>query len=198
VLFLPRHDITTQGGFYCAFGETIPDSYDDARMARVFFNLRAPGAPWLLGLLSNGLNRSRIPFRFKCLSNPRAFDMGRGDSAVLYLPRRCFGAALSLLRQSWNTLRGWLNEEIPLFARELKPGLSAADDPATAESFGQSRMRLVSLGLLDAWNSGKTDLRSRFAAVYRRFEIASIPVSQPHLNPGNLDLYDWDNFPSEP
>jgi hypothetical protein len=189
-LLVLRESHAMQHGFYFAFGETIPSEFDDAQLSRVYFNATADGICGVLEYLSTELNRFGIPYRFKCLDNRAAYDQGRGDSAVLYIAKRFARLALGILDAGRNSLGTFVNPHIPLFTKEILPGVSAADEPGTGESFGQSRMRLVSRGIVDAWLEGKTDIRSRFEAVESRFKSAGLSLARPHLNHGNSDLYD--------
>ena len=55
-------------------------------------------------------------------------------------------------------------------------------------SFGLSRMRLVSEGLVDAWNGGRSRINSRVAAIAWRFRNSEIDLERPWLNPSNTDI----------
>jgi hypothetical protein len=127
----------------------------------------------------------------KCLNDAAAYQRQRGDAVTLYVGRSFLTLTLRILARRRDALREHLNPGIPLFARQLLPGLGAADDPGTGESFGQSRMRLVSRGLIDAWRCERIDPAARFEAVQDCFHRAGLALSFPHLNPGQADPYEW-------
>jgi hypothetical protein len=186
-LLVPRESLVHQPGMYFAYGDTPASDYDFAAIARLYFNVPAHEAAWLLRALGSVLNRHLIPFRMKCSADPSAFV--RTDGFVLYLGRRFMPAALRLLAPLRGELRARLRPETPLFATPLLPGVAGADDPANGESFGQSRCRWVAAGLLDAWRAGGTSLEQRRQAVHGRFHQAGISPDAPHLARGAVDLY---------
>jgi hypothetical protein len=188
-----REGTKLQPGFYFAFGEAPWGMLDDALTSRIYFNVNAGTAGKLLRCVSRSLNRFNISFRFKCLDNKAALEHGRSDAAILYVPKRLLTPVFDLLRDECHDVLNELNPGTPLFSKMLLPGLSAADDPGTGESFGQSRMRLVSLGIITAWLQGRNDLSSRLQAISASFRRRGISLRAPHLNPGNTDLYQWRN-----
>ena len=78
---------------------------------------------------------------------------------------------------------------MPSFAKPILPGLGVADDPGTAESFGQSRMRLIAAGLVQAFVARATDSGARLRAIREQFEAAGLCLAAPHLAAGNVDVY---------
>jgi hypothetical protein len=190
-LLVLREFPNLQPGFYFAFGETIASDFDDAQLGRLYFNCRPEGVCWLLEFLSGELNRCQIPFRFKCLNQAAGYQLQRNDAAVLYLAKRHLGPALSLLAERRTELSSRIHSSVPLFAKEMLPGMGAADDPGTGESFGQARMRLVSRAIVEAWYSGKTNGAARLEAVNQQFQDVGLALDRPHVNGGNADVYEW-------
>lgn len=182
-LAMTRESMTAQAGYYHAFGETPASAADEGELARLYFNVAAEQAPALLNLLTMGLNRYFIPFSLKCPSSPALYD--RADTLVLYPPRRYLPLVLDVLEEAVSVLAPLLRPGEPLFTRRLLPGLGGADDPATGESFGQSRCRLLAAGIIDAW-SGGGGLMDCIAA---RLTLAGLRLDALHLSPGFADLY---------
>lgn len=178
-----------QPGFYFVFGETVGSEFDEAHLARLYFHMRPEGMPWLVEMLSGELNRYAVPFRFKCLSTPAAY--ARTDAAVLYVARRFLDITLRVLAAHSDGLQARLQPSVPLFTKELLPGLGAADEPGTGESFGQSRCRLVCLGIVDAWLRGLHTREARLQAVSERFSLLGLSLARPYLNEGMEDSYEW-------
>lgn len=186
-LLVPRESLVHQPGMYFAMGETPGSDYDFASIARLYFNVPAGDAAWLLRTLASVLNRYFVPFRIKCSVDPASFH--RTDGFVLYLGRRFLPTALRLLAPLADELDERLQPGTPLFSRPLLAGMGGADDPGSGESFGQSRCRLVAGGLLDAWRAGAAPLAERREAVARRFRTAGLSLDAPHLSAGAADLY---------
>jgi hypothetical protein len=78
---------------------------------------------------------------------------------------------------------------VPLFTRELAPGLGLAEDPSGGLSFGQSRCRLVARGLWNGFTRGRTDREGRLAAVAEAFHEAGVDPAVPYLETGSPELY---------
>ena len=194
-LFVQRESLTIQPGMYFAFGDTIASDYDNARLGRLYFNADAEQAAWLLRTIGGVLNRFSVPFRMKCSTDPAHLD--RTDGVVLYIARRFIPIALRLIRPLTSELRQRLRPAVPLFSKPLLPGLGAADDPGTMESFGQVRARLVADGIVDAWQQGRTSVQERYEAVVARFIRSGLSPVRPYLTQGQNDLYEFP-APGEP
>lgn len=178
-----HQSVTAQAGYYHAFGQTPASAADEGELARLYFNVGPEQAPALLNLLTLGLNRYFVPFSLKCPSSPSLYD--RVDTLVLYPPRRYLPLVLDLLEEVVPILAPLLRPGEPLFTRRLLPGLGGADDPGTGESFGQSRCRLVSAGIVDAWSGGG----SLLDCIGARLTAAGLRLDALHLSPGFADLY---------
>jgi hypothetical protein len=110
---------------------------------------------------------------------------------VLYVARRFLGGTLRALAAEEAELSRHLRPGAPLFAKELFPGVGAADEPGTGESFGQARSRLLCEGVVDAWQRGLQTREGRIEAVAARFARVGLSLAAPHLNEGMADLYQW-------
>lgn len=179
------HD--AQFGFVYMFGETVPGDYDDAELARFYFNIDPDGLPDLVGTLTARLNRYDVPFRLKFLADAGHYE--RVDCVVLYVTRRFLGVAQSVLATSLHAFAPHLRPGVPLFAKQLAPGVGAADNPGTTESFGQSRCNLTARGVVDAWRNGAQNIAARRACIAARFTELGLSLAQPHLAAGLADCY---------
>jgi len=187
-LLAPRESLVVQPGMYYAFGDTLGSDYDFAAISRLYFNVPAQNAPWLLRTLGALLNRHQVPYRMKCSVDPAHF--GRTDGFVLYVARRFVPVILRLIAPLAGEIERHLQPGTPLFSKPLLRGMGAADDPGTGESFGQSRCRLVAAGAIDAWRAGAAEVDARREAVASRFRRAGLSLDAPHLSAGTTDLYD--------
>jgi hypothetical protein len=185
-LFAPRESLVDQPSWYHAYGETVMSDHDNGRIGRLYFNVSASEAPWLVGALTGTLNRYAIPFRLKCPVDPGSYD--RTDALVLYVARRFFPVVLRVLRPLAPELAARLEPGTPLFAMRLLAGMGAADDPGTGESFGQSRSRLVAEAVVATGigNGGRKPRKDALAASFRRL---GLDIERPHLAAGLTDKY---------
>jgi hypothetical protein len=188
-VYVPRESRTMQPGYYYAFGETGVDSADQFTVVRFYWNVSAEGAPQLLQLISIGLNRWQVPFRFKTGNNPAI--LARSDSAVLYSPRRYAQITYELVSEIQERMRPLLRAEVPLFSLPLAAGLAFAEDPGTQESFGMSRCRMLAHGIWLAHQRGALRLEERLAIVEQQFESEGISLERPWLNAGSANEFEF-------
>jgi hypothetical protein len=188
-VYVPRDSRTMQPGYYFAFGETGADSADQLSVVRFYWNVSAEGAPRLLELISSGLNRWQVPFRFKTGSNPAI--LARSDSAVLYSPRRYAQITYELVLEIHERILPLLRAEVPLFSLPLAAGLAFAEDTGTQESFGMARCRTLAQGIWQAHKSGALAIEERLATVERQFEAEGIPLERPWLNAGSANEFEF-------
>jgi hypothetical protein len=177
-----------QPGFHFTLGDATPDPADAASTLRIYFHATHVAAPLLVETFGRLLNRRQVPFRIKCPSHPASYQ--RADAVVLYVARRHFGHIAAILAERGASLTALLRPAVSLFTRQLLPGVGLAEDPATGESFGQNRCRLVAEGLVDARMQGMPTLEARLDAVRRRFSTAGIDLERPYLSPGSVDRYE--------
>lgn len=188
-LFAPRESRTSQPAFYFAFGETLADQQDDFGILRFYWNVTADGAAALIGAITEMLNRFAIPFRLKCLNLANLFD--RADAAVLYLAKRHYRIAATILPEVHRAMRPLLKSATPLFAKPLADGLGLAEDPRTGESFGMSRCRLVAEAVCRAHERGLDSPPARLEEVLGAFAAAGLSLEHPYLNAGSTDRYEF-------
>jgi len=177
--------LTAQRGFYFVFGTTFGDRDDEAKIARLYFNIPAASAPALVAHISGHLNAYDLPFRFKCLTEPAGYL--RSDAAVLYVARRYLASAWLILTSKPGVLEN-LAPTVPMWSRRLAPGLGAAEDPGAGESFGMHRARLTAEGISAAHRRGAEDPGRRLVEIHQRFVAAGLDPARPHLNPGSADF----------
>ncbi|MEM7579145.1 MAG: T3SS effector HopA1 family protein, partial [Cyanobacteria bacterium P01_A01_bin.80] len=130
-----------QNGFYLAVSNTEPESKQN--MVRVYFNFTPEGAVGVMHRLTQILNEIPIFFHFKVLYNPAEYN--RHDSGVLYIEKPNYEAVRKGLETVYSENKSHFKSEIPLFTKQLAPGLGLAEEPdskfAQQESFGMNRCR---------------------------------------------------------
>ena len=175
-----------QPGFYFAFGETVADESDNASLLRFYWHLNAAGATLLLDSVSTRLNLFQVPYRFKCLTHPGAYI--RSDSAVLFVPRRCYQITARLLRDTRREIASHLRPDSPLFTKPMADGLAFAEDPGGGQSFGMHRCAALARAILAAaLNQGSIPV----AEVEAQLSRQGVSPLFPYLNPGSVDIYDF-------
>ena len=134
----PSETYDAQPGYYFAFGETLDELADNLSLTRLYFHSRAENAALLVSELTGALNRFQTPFQLKTPTAPAFY--GRIDAAVLYVGARYFPITARIVAVVREKVR--LEAATPLFTKALWPGVGAAVEPGTGESFGSHRCRL--------------------------------------------------------
>jgi hypothetical protein len=185
-VFFARESRTQQPGFYVANGETPAPSGADSRMTRIYWHIAEEGAVPLTRAVTALLNRYQVPFRFKTLSYSGAYS--RADAAVLYFSSRYYQIVARLLPAIRGEVRGHLRPATPLLTRKLYDGVGLAEDPATGESFGMSRSRLIAQAIWDAYARGLQSEESRRMELALQFDRVGLSLDRPHLRAASADL----------
>lgn len=181
-----------QDGFYFAFSKTLGDQFDEYELLRFYFNLQASGACELLAAVTRTLNQYLLPFRFKTLQDGAAYR--RADAAVLYVAKRHYAQVANLVLQMADRLQPYLRSAIPLFCKELAPGIGVAEDPGSGESFGMHRCRLLAQAVLRAWQGGAQQSTARMQMLRQIFQEQGLQLDKPYLNPRSRDLFEHPIF----
>ncbi len=181
-----------QPGFYFSFGTALSDQFDEYALLRFYFNVKAEGAAELLRAVSSRFNDYAIPYRYKTLTDASFYT--RADAAVLYVAKRYYSIAASLVLALSEPLDAFLRAEEPMFCKTLRPGVGLAEEPGTGESFGMHRCRLLAEGIIDAWMAGSQSVEARMDAVQKRFSSSGLSLDSPYLNAKSVDLFAHANF----
>jgi hypothetical protein len=184
-----------QNGFYIAvsnlgsFNKSLAPA--DRQIVRFYFNITADGAIALMEALTVELNLAKIPFNFKVLYNPN--DYHRYDPGVLYIQRSYYSIVHLILEKIYPQHQEHFKSEIPLFTKQIAPGLAIAEEPdrkfGEAESFGLNRCQIVANALIQATNEGDSTPETKLAAIVRNFEKMGISLEYPFLNADAVDIY---------
>jgi hypothetical protein len=187
-VFFARESRTQQPGFYVANGETPAPFGADSRMTRIYWHIAEEGAVPLTRALTALLNRYQVPFRFKTLSYSGVYT--RADAAVLYFATRYYQMIARLLPAIREEVRNHLRPATPLLTLKLYDGIGLAEDPATGESFGMSRSRLIAQAIWDAYARGMQSEESRMMELALQFDRIGLSLDRPHLRAASADLYE--------
>jgi hypothetical protein len=181
----PSETYEAQPGYYFAFGESLDELADNLNLTRLYFHCRAEDAALLVSELTAALNRFQTPFQLKTPTAPALY--GRTDASVLYVGARYFPITARIVAFVREKVR--LEATTPLFTKTLWPGVGAAVEPGTGESFGSHRSRLMAEGIVDAWRRGEQGALARYAATEARFAVADLDLKRPWLGPGGVDPF---------
>ena len=182
----PHETFDVQPGYYFAFGSTLDELADNLSLVRLYFHCGPKAAVSLLGELTGALNRFQTPFQLKTPTEPALY--GRTDALVLYIGARYFPIAARIVAGLIGRIP--LETATPLFTKRLWPGVGAAVDPGSGESFGSHRCRLAAEAIVGAWRrDGSQDTPSRLAAVAACFAAAGLDLQRPWLGPGGADPF---------
>jgi hypothetical protein len=187
VLFA-RESRTQQPGFYIANGDSPAPFGADSRMTRIYWHISEEGAVPLTHAVTSLLNRYQVPFRFKTLSYSGVYS--RADSAVLYFAARYYQIVARVLPSIRAEVRQYLRPAVPLLTQRLHDGIGLAEDPATGESFGMSRSRLIAQAIWDAFARGMQTEESRMMELAIQFERSGLSLDRPHLRGSSAGIYE--------
>jgi hypothetical protein len=176
-----REDKSVQPVFYHVRGTALVSQ--QAEFVRIYFNTSFAGAELLLREITRTFNQYRLPFLFKCLNHPDLFT--RTDSAVLYLSKFDMRFASRLLRPILDALTPHLKPTVPLFTRQLRPGVSFSEDPGNGQSFGMSRCTLLAEALVTAYYKQASDSDGQLTEIHRALDRNGLDVDHLYRNPNS-------------
>jgi hypothetical protein len=182
----PCEALEIQPGYYFAFGETLDELAEQLSLTRLYFHCAAEYAAALIGELTSWLNRFQTPFQLKTPAAPALY--GRTDAVVLYVSQRYVGILARIVEQVRKKVP--LEAATPLFTKTLWPGIGAAVEPGSGESFGSHRCRLTAEGIVDAWLQGEQGVQARVASIEQRFVNAGLDLARPWLGSNGVDPFE--------
>ncbi|HVZ52190.1 MAG TPA: T3SS effector HopA1 family protein [Pseudolabrys sp.] len=167
-------------GFYMALGDAAwPDPPDaQGRLARLYWALSAGAAPSYLRLITEALNRLRLPFRTKVVRDPSQYR--NADAGVLYIPSGAVAKAWPAIERTYHAVASGLRPVTPMFTHALGPGLGLAEDPGGGISFGQSRCRIAAHALWAAFGASAQTADERACHIAQGFVENGIDPARPH------------------
>jgi hypothetical protein len=159
------------------------------KLLELYFNFTPTAAVAISAQLTDELNRLKIPFQFAILHDPALFY--RYDAGTLRLSQSGYLAIQPLLAQIHQAHQAEFSANVPLFSKQLAPGLGLAEVPAAPSSFGRQRCELVAKGLIAAMDRDRTAAADKFELIQQEWTVAGLDLLQPYLNPFPLDCYNF-------
>jgi hypothetical protein len=188
-LRFPKEFLALSPGFYMALGNEELVHGEGETVVRWYWHLTAAGAVRFLRSVTHKLNEARLPYKLKVLNDPARFI--RCDAVVLYVLKSGHAAVSQLLAEVYPDVAGEIRPRVPVFTKELAPGVGLAEDPGQGESFGLHRCALLADGMVRAYEQRKQSLADRLAAVEACFAAQGIKLDEPFLNAGARDDYSF-------
>jgi hypothetical protein len=185
-IYLPP-DLVGQDTYIVVGNSGIPDRSPSVQL---YFNFTPAAALEIAPKLTHNLNQLELPFQLAILHNPLLFD--RYDAATLTLPQAAYAAVQPFLHQLYQDYQAEFSPAVPIFTKQLAPGLAIAETPLVSGNFGLQRCGLLAAGLLTAMAQNQTSPVDRLKMIRQELTTAGIDPLQPYLNPGQSDGYGWD------
>jgi HopA1 effector protein family len=151
----------------------------------LYFNFTPDAAVSIAQQLTTKLNQLDIPFQFAILHDPNLFHAY--DAGTLWISQAGYLQAQAVIADIYRAHSGEFSPDIPLFTKQLAPGLGFAELPAT-ENFGMQRCKLLATGLF-AIRDLDLSTADKFKIVCQEFTNSEVDWLQPHLNFSILDDY---------
>jgi HopA1 effector protein family len=170
----------------------IPKTYTSnsgVKSLELYFNFTPDAAVEIAAQLTHKLNRLKIPFQFAILHDPALFY--RYDPGTLRLSQTGYLAIQPVLAQLYQAHQAEFSANVPLFSKQLAPGLGLAEVPLLPGSFGMQRCELVAKGLIAAIEQDRTATSDKFELIQQQWTMAGLDLRQPYLNPLPSDCYDF-------
>jgi hypothetical protein len=184
---LPKELAFASPGYYTALSETDFRVESSHALLRLYFHVVPSAAPNLMAAVTSSLNERGVPFRLKVVDAPERYS--RCDAALLYVGATNFEAVRRLLRDLFSRTGVRLQERTPAFTKKLWPGIGLAEQPASGDSFGTDRCRLLAEGIVEAHDRGARRSHERLAVVAAHFASRGVDLEAPYLEPGSDDRY---------
>lgn len=186
-----RETVTGPAGHYLISGRPGFDP-QTGRQVRFYWNVAPNGAALFLREIGTRLDRRRIPFQAKVPVAPSLY--ARTDAGVLYLNDEDVEAARDAIAAAYGVLDRHLRPSVPLFAREIAPGLAFAESPPTRESFGMHRCGLIAEGLVLAQQRGAREPEQQLAILRERLSAYGLDLDRLERNPTSRYPYRLDEL----
>jgi HopA1 effector protein family len=182
-IYLP-HNLAGQDSYVMVGNFGIPNR---ANSVELYFNFTPNAAVAIAPNLTRALNKLGIPFQLAVLHNPDLFH--RADAGILSLPQAGYIAAQAALAQIYQAHQAEFSPHVPLFTKQLAPGLGLAEVPSSPDTFGMQRCELLAIGLLTAMEQDRAFAIDKLDLIRQKFATTGIDWLQPYLNPDAIDCY---------
>jgi hypothetical protein len=148
---------------------------DRSPSVQLYFNFTPNAALSIARQLTSTLNKLGIPFQFAILHHPDLFY--RYDAGTLWLSQAGYMAIQTVLAEIYQTYQAEFSPPVPLFTKQLAPGLSLAEVPDSPGTFGMQRCEILATALLAAIERNQTSPVDKLLAINQQL---TIPLPPPN------------------
>ena len=167
------------------------------KLIRFYFNSVMECTSLIAHSLIKSLDYYGIQFQLKYLVNES--DRDRCDKIVMYVPQRQFIIAARITLGVYGRFKEYFIHKLPLFVKEIYPGVGFAEEPVTSESFGRSRCLWIASAVM-RWASTlspsittATPSAEQICQIIRE-EQKLVTLNEFYLNPGSKYPYNLGVF----
>ncbi len=181
------HNLVDRDTYIIVGNAGIPDR---ARSIQIYFHVTPDAAVAIAYQLTSGLNTLNIPFQLAILHDPSLFY--RYDSSTLWLNWADYLQVQPVLGRIYRSHQTAFSPQVPLFSKQLAPGLGLVEVPTSSDPFGIHRCRLLATGLVTAMAREQPQSTLKLETIRQGFGAAGIDWQQTHLSFSTInsdDLY---------
>ena len=187
-IYLP-HNLVDRDTYIIVGNKGKPDR---AKSIQIYLHPTPDAAVAIAYQLTSGLNTLNIPFQLATLHNPSLFY--RYDASTLWLNSADYLKVQPVLGRIYRSHQTAFSPQVPLFSKQLAPGLGLVEVPTSSDPFGSHRCRLLATGLVTAMTREQPHTL-KLETIRQGFVAAGIDWQQPHLSFSTVnsdDLYTLD------
>lgn len=175
-IYLP-HNLVDRDTYIIVGNAGIPVR---ATSIQIYFHATPDAAVAIAYQLTSGLNTLNIPFQLAILHDPSLFY--RYDSSTLWLCWADYLQVQPVLERIYRSHQTAFSPQVPLFSKQLAPGLGLVEVPTSSDPFGIHRCRLLATGLVTAMARDEPQSTLKLETIRQGFVAAGIDWQQPHLS----------------
>lgn len=180
-IYLP-HSLVDRDTYIIVGNAGIPDR---SKSIQIYLHATPDAAVAIAYQLTSGLNTLNIPFQLATLHDPSLFY--RYDASTLWLDWADYLKVQPILKLIYRSHQTAFSPQVPLFSKQLAPGLGLVEIPISSDPFGIHRCRLLATGLVTAMAQDRPRSTLKLEAIRQEFATAGIDWQQPHLSFSTTD-----------
>lgn len=187
----PSHCIRNE--FYVVFNDTSDEfnPTQEESFARnsvhAYLNFQSPVAINALGFFSRNLNKDNVLHSFQVLHNPANYN--RHYVAILRFDRSAYDITGFYLHDFYLRYSRFFENTVPIFTKNIMPGVAVSERPKDENSFGLNRCRVLANAIADEFKHGNGTIESKMKFMIKNLEESKIDINKPYLNPNSEDSY---------
>lgn len=176
----PKEVKNLDADYFIIFGNLSHVGGEDSTsdVVNFYWNLTAASAIDFVQLCTNMLNRERLHFKAKVLSDPRAYVPP--EAGILSINRVDLQETLPIVVDMYRQLEGKIKPATPFFSKRLAHGLGFAEEPIGNHSLGYARAKLIADALIDCLRQGHAPKEVILQSIRQSFVNEGIDPMLPY------------------